>query len=173
MKKIALIGFAIVLFTCCDQKESRYTQQSPEIETFKEVLDAYEKQDWQRLAGHYADTAKIMNNVTEEEGLSISQMIQVNKDDASIFESWDFVDEQSTFEMIKTDDGETWVNFWGLWEGTLKANNTKYVIPAHITAQFIDGRIVKEFGYWDISKIVTDMQALEKIENSTDKEIEG
>lgn len=79
----------------------------------------------------------------------------------------------STFEMIKTDDGETWVNFWGIWEGTLKANNTRYVIPAHITAQFIESRIVKEFGYWDILKLVTDMQALEENENSTDKEIEG
>lgn len=173
MKKIALIGFAIVLFTSCNQQETRYTQQSPEIETYKEVLDAYEKQDWKRLAGHYADTAKIMNNVTQEEGLSIAQMIQVHKDDASIFEGWNFVDEQSTFEMIKTNDGETWVNFWGIWEGTLKANNTRYVIPTHITAQFIDGRIVKEFGYWDISKLVTDMQALKENENSTDKEIEG
>lgn len=173
MKKIAFIGFAIVLFTSCNQQETRYTQQSTEIETFKDVLDAYEAQDWQRLASHYADTAKIMNNVTEEEGLSIAQMIQVHKDDASIFESWDFVDEQSTFEMIKTDDGETWVNFWGIWEGTLTSNNTRYVIPAHITAQFIDGKIVKEFGYWDISKIITDMQALEEIEDSTDKEIEG
>lgn len=160
MKKLFFVGLAIVLFTACDQKNTRYTQQSPEIDRYKKSIEDYENQNWEALAAHYADTAKIMNNVPESEGLSPAEMIQVNKEDASIFKSWDFVDEHSEYEMVKTDDGETWVNFWSVWEGTLKTNGKKYTIPAHITAQFKDGKIVKEFGYWDTSKLLLDLQAL-------------
>jgi hypothetical protein len=63
--------------------------------------------------------------------------------------------------MVVTDKGKTYVNFWGLWKGTLAANNKTYTIPTHLTAQFVDGKIVKEFGYWDLSKIMLDMQAME------------
>ncbi len=27
--------------------------------------------------------------------------------------------ENREYEMVVTDKGQTWVNFWGLWEGTL------------------------------------------------------
>lgn len=61
--------------------------------------------------------------------------------------------------MVVTDDGETWVNFWGLWKSTLKENNKVYEIPTHITARFVKGKIVREAGYWDISKILQDLHS--------------
>ncbi len=171
MKRVFLLGLAIVLsFSACQNQEKRYTQQSSEIDTYKQVIDAYERQDWEAMVKHYSDTAKIMNNVIEEEGKTIAEEVATAKDDASLFSSWDYVDEESEYEMVVTDKGNTYVNFWGLWKGTLSANNKTYTIPTHITAQFVDGKIVKEFGYWDLSKIMTDLKAMEATENTTSEE---
>jgi outer membrane protein assembly factor BamD (BamD/ComL family) len=73
MKKLFFLGLAtVLLLTACQNQEKRYTQQSPEIETYKKVIDAYEKQDWEAMIIYYADTAKIMNNVIEKEGRTIA-----------------------------------------------------------------------------------------------------
>lgn len=171
MKRVFFLGLAIVLsMTACQKQEKRYTQQSPEIDTYKKVIAAYEKQDWEAMITHYADTAKIMNNVVEKDGQTLAELVAMDKDDASLFSSWDYLDAESEYEMVVTDKGQTWVNFWGVWEGTLKANNKKYVIPTHITAQFVDGKVVKEFGYWDLSKIMLEMQAMQEADKSTSEE---
>src|SRR5690554_230924 len=162
MKRVFFLGLAIILsMAACQQQEKRYTQQSSEIETYKKMIDAYDKQDWVAMASHYADTAKIMNNVEEKDAQTLAELVQMDKDDASLFSSWEYVDGESEYEMVVTDKGKTYVNFWGLWKGTLAANNKTYTIPTHLTAQFVDGKIVKEFGYWDLSKIMLDMQAME------------
>lgn len=154
MKQLFLVGLAIVLFTACDQKDTRYTQQSPEIDTFKKAIDDYKKMNWENMPKHYADTAKIANNVIEEKAMTVSQNIERNKEDAAMF-SW--VVEKEEYEMVVTDEGETWVNFWALWKGTMKSNSKVYDIPFHITARFIDGKIVEEYGYWNNSEIVSDL----------------
>ncbi len=161
MKNLFLLAFSAILFISCDNQEKRYTQQSPEIDTYKKVISDYEKQDWEAMASHYADTAKILNNVSEKNAQTLAEAIAQNKEDATYFSTWDYVDDESDYEMVVDDKGNTWVNFWGLWEGTLKANNKKYEIPTHVTARFVDGKIVKEFGYWDISKIMLDLQQME------------
>ena len=173
MKRVLFLGLAIVLsLAACQKAEKRYTQQSPEIDTYKKVIDAYEKQDWEAMASHYADTAKIMNNVIEEEGKTIAEEVETSKEDAALFSDWNYVDGESEYEMVVTDKGQTWVNFWGLWKGTLAANNKTYTIPVHITAQFVDGKIVKEFGYWDISKIMMDIQAMQEAAKIASEETE-
>ena len=171
MKRALFLGLALVLsFTACQKQEKRYTQQSPEIDSYKKVIEAYEKRDWESLTIHYADSAKIMNNVVEAEGQTIAELVASDKNDATLFSSWDFVDVESEYEMVLTDKGQTWVNFWGLWKGTLSANNKTYTVPVHATVQFVEGKIVKEFGYWDISKIMLDMQAIQETTNSTSEE---
>ncbi|AFL80122.1 hypothetical protein Aeqsu_0613 [Aequorivita sublithincola DSM 14238] len=163
MKKILFLGLAIALsFTACQQQEKRYTQQSPEIDTYKKVIEAYDKQDWEAMVSHYADNAKIMNNVVEAEAQTLGELVDSDKADAALFSSWGYVNDQSEYEMTVTDEGKTYTNFWGLWKGTLIANNKTYTIPTHISAQFIDGKIVKEFGYWDLSKIMLDVQAMQQ-----------
>lgn len=166
MKKLILMGFA-VLFLSCDKQEKRYTQQSPEIDTYKKVIADYENQNWEDMATHYADSAKILNNVTMENAQSIGEVIATNKEDAKLFSGWNYDPESTEYEMIVNDRGETWVNFWGRWRGTLKANNEAYVIPTHITARFLNGKIVREDGYWDISKIVADLQKLQETQKDS------
>ncbi len=161
MKKIICIVFIIASFSSC-KNEVRYTQNSPEIETYKKVIKDYEMGNWESFVTHYSDTAKILNNVTKKNAQTVAQLVSQNKQDASIFSSWKYVPEESEYEMVVTDNGETWVNFWGLWQGRMTANNQLYEIPAHITARFIDGKIVSEHGYWDISKLVMDLQAIKE-----------
>lgn len=160
MKKFMLLVLAIVCLISCNQKQ-RYTQQSPEIDTYKKVIADYEKQDWDDFVTHYSDTAKIMNNTTKENAQTVAQLVKQNKEDATLFSSWRFNPKTVEYEMVLTDDNETWVNFWGHWEGTLKANSKVYVIPCAITVQFVDGKIVREDGYWDVSKLDNDLQNLQ------------
>lgn len=154
MKNIILLGLAIVLSLSACNQEKRYTQQSPEVDSFKKLMEAYKTKNWADYPSYYADTSKIANNVVIEKGVTVAEAIIKNKEDATLF---DWVVEKEEYEMVVTDEKEIWVNFWGLWKGTLKSSGKVYQIPFHITAQFIDGKIVEEHGYWNNSEIVTDM----------------
>ncbi|MEK8179831.1 nuclear transport factor 2 family protein [Flavobacterium buctense] len=154
MKKIILLGLAIVLSLSACNQEKRYTQQSPEIDSYKKLMEAYKTQKWDEFPNHYADTAKIANNVVKKKGISVAEAIKKNQDDAALF-NW--VVENEEYEMVVTDKKETWVNFWGLWKGTLKSSGKVYEVPFHNTARFIDGKIVEEYGYWDNSAIMMDL----------------
>lgn len=167
MKKLILIALAITFtLTSCNQK-TRYTQQSPEIDSYKKSIAAYENQNWEEVASYYADTAKIQNNVTKENAQTVTQMIQTNKDDATLFSNIKYDPKSVEYEMVVTDAGETWVNFWGNWHGTLKANNKTYIIPVALTAQFVNGKIIREDGYWDNSKLAIDMLKLKDTTTQT------
>lgn len=152
MKKLLLLVIVLVTITSCQDKQ-RYTQQSPEIETYKKALKDYEMANWESLASHYADTAKVFYNATKKNPKTVAELIEEDKKDVTLFETYAFVAEESEFEMVVTDKGETWVNYWGLWQGRLKANNQLYELPVHLTAQFVNGKIVKEHGYWNNSEI--------------------
>lgn len=153
MKNLFILGLALVLFTSCNQKQ-RYTQQSSEIDTYKKVMEDYKTQNWADYPLHYVDSAKIANNVVKEKAQTVAEAIEKSKEDAKLF-TWTV--EDIDYEMVVTDKGETWVNYWGVWNGTLKSTGKVYVIPFHNTAQFINGKIVREYGYWDNSEIVTDI----------------
>ena len=159
MKTSILILLTLVLFLSCEKQEKRYTQQSAEIETYKKAIADYKNLDWESLATHYADTAKIANNVVREKAIKVSQNIEENKESARMF---DWVVEKEEYEMVVTDDNETWVNFWGLWKGTMKTTKKVYDIPYHVTARFIDGKIAEEFGYWNNSEIIRDLMKAEQ-----------
>ena len=161
-KKLPVLLMLLVFITACNQ-DKRYTQQAPEIDTYKKVITAYENQDWENFATHYADTAMVFNNTTKDKGQTLAQFIENNKQDAAMFSSWSYVEKDSEYEMVVTDKGETWVNFWGLWQGKGKASGQTYDIPAHMTVQFVDGKIVKEHGYWDISELIISPHNVEVI----------
>ena len=67
-------------------------------------------------------------------------------------------------EQIIDDKGRTWVNFWGVWKGTLKENSTEVIIPVHLTIQFKNGKVVEEYGFWDTYTL---NEELKKIENAS------
>lgn len=159
MKSTILLALTTVLFISCEKQDTRYTQQSAEIDTYKKVIQNYKNLNWEDMATHYADTAKIANNVTKENAVSLSEAIKTQKEDAEMF-TWVVEDEE--YEMVVTDDNETWVNFWATWKGTMKSTKKLYTIPVHNTVQFVNGKIVQEFGYWNNSEIVTDLLIAEQ-----------
>ena len=159
MKNLFLLGLAIVLFTFCSTKPERYTQQSPEIETYKAGIKDYSSQNWESLVSHYADTANVFFNTSIP--MSANKIPAFHQNNETVFSSRGFVDKGQEYEMVLTDEGKTWVNFWGTWKGTLAANNKELEIPVHLTAQFINGKIVREYGYWDNAPIVLAIQEIE------------
>lgn len=136
MKKLLILGLAIVFLTSCNQKQ-RCTQQSSEIDTYKKVMEDYKTQNWEDYPLYYANNAKITNNVPKEKAQTVTKAIEKAKGDAKLF-TWKV--EDVDYEMVVTDKGETWVNYWGIWTGTMKSTGKVYVIPFHNTAQFIDGK---------------------------------
>jgi hypothetical protein len=165
MKKIIYFLFAFALFSsCAPDKPVRYFSASPEIEVSKLALKNYLDGNWDAMKSLYADTAKVLNNVPETKGVSIDVALIDYKQEHELFTSISYVAEEDYFEMVVTDEGETWVNYWGLWKGTLKATGEAFEVPLHITQRFIGQKIVAEHGYWNNSAIAL---ALSKLETPT------
>lgn len=173
MKKLVLLSLAILVFVSCQNNSKRYTQSSPEIDIVKGVLNDYDYQKWDSLTLRYADTAKIYHN-SRIDILTPKDLQEYYLKNDIDFSTRAFEDENREYEMIIDDQGKTWVNFWGLWAGHLKANNKEIIIPVHTTTQFVDGKIVREYGYWDRSELVMELQRIEmdsllvKIDDDTD-----
>jgi len=155
MKNLFFAGFLLVLFTNCEQKQ-RYTQQSPEIETVKSIIKDYDSKNYENLTSHFADTAKVYINNTKP--FNASELPEYHGQTDNTYSSRGFLTDDLEFEMAVTDEGKTWVNFWGTWKGTLASSGKEYVIPIHLTYQFIDGKVVKQYGYWDGTEITLAVQ---------------
>jgi ketosteroid isomerase-like protein len=154
MKKVIYLLSAVVLFTACSTKEPvRYFSASSEIEITKSTLKHYVAGNWEALKSVYADTAKVMNNVPDRKGISVDSAISDFMQEHELFSSISYVAEEDFFEMVVTDEGETWVNYWGLWKGTLIATGEEFEIPVHITQRFENQKIVREHGYWNSSEV--------------------
>jgi hypothetical protein len=162
MKKVFYALFAVALFAACNPKQPvRYFSASPEIEITKSTLKHYVDGNWDAMKPLYADTAKVMNNVPDRKGISVDSAIRDYMQDHELFSSISYVVEEDFFEMVVTDEGETWVNYWGLWKGTLKATGEEFEIPLHITQRFENQKIVREHGYWNSSAIALALSQLE------------
>ena len=148
----------IIFLSACNQKK-QYAENSSEIDTYKKVVSDYENKDWSDFVTHYSDSAKILIHVTDKDAINATQLAASNKEDAKGFTDWKYTNKK--FLMLTKDNGETWVYFNGLWQGTFIPNNKLYEVPAQINVQFVNGKIVREEGYWDISNIMSDMQKLQ------------
>ncbi len=158
MKKLLFTCIAATLFIACQQGPVRYTQKSPEIDTVKKLIANYDSKVFD--TSMYADTSKTYYN-TKDNPMSPSETMDYHKQTDTNYSSRGFQKENQDYEMVVTDDGETWVNCWLNWKGTLAANSKEVSIPIHLTYQFADGKIVRELGYWDPSEIVLTLQQIE------------
>lgn len=163
MKKLFLLGLAIVLFTACETKEKRYTQQSPEIETVKKHIANYNSKTYDTSV--YADTSKTFFN-NSSNPILVKDIVAYHKANDENYTSRGFTDKDPEYEMVITDKGKTWVNCWLDWKGTMKGNGKEIEMPIHLTYQFIDGKIVREVGYWDPTEVVLNLQAIEAEKNA-------
>lgn len=163
MKGLFWTPFTIIFFFGSCNQNKQYTENSPEIDSYKKVVLDYEIRDWSDFATHYADSAKILIHVTDKDAINVTQLVASNKEDQKGFKNWKYTNKK--FLMLTKDNGETWVYFNALWQGNFIPNNKVYEIPAQINVQFLNGKIVREEGYWDISNIMSDIQKMQDSAN--------
>lgn len=169
MKLTLFTLMSVLLLVSCQEKcPENYTQTAPEIDTYKKSLAAYEAQNWEEMRANAADTAKIYHNALEDNGLSMKESIEGHKNLISQLSSYGFEKEGGEIERVITDNGEMWVNYWGTWFGVIAATGKRVTIPLHLTAQFVDGKIVKEYGFWDSMPLYLAMQEAEAAEEDAE-----
>lgn len=167
MKNIILLGLAIVLFTACEKQDKRYTQQSPEIETVKKAIKSYNDKTYDMSV--YADSSKtFFNSNSKDKFMSNAETVAYHKANDENYSKRGFTNNDPEYEMVVTDDGEIWVNSWLEWKATLAANEKEITIPIHLTYQFVDGKIVRQVGYWDPTEVVMNLQEIEASKNMAD-----
>lgn len=152
MKATCSICVVILVFCACEEKQ-RYTQQSAEIEAIRSIISSYESGNFEAYLPHYAELAQLFFNTTEDNPATIQEIIAQQKLELEALSSYSFDREKDVLEMVIDDKGEIWVNYWGVWKGTLAANGKTFETPVHMTTQFVDGKIVRSFGYWDNAPI--------------------
>ena len=172
MKKLILLGLAVVFFTSCQNSEpQRYTSTSPEIDVIKTLVTDYESGNWGNWGNHYADTSKIFHNTLE--GISSQELQEQLKNTLQYMSSYGFNDKEMYIEMIIDDKGDKWVYFWGIWEAKVADTNKEIAMPAHIAFQFVDSKIAREYAYYNptsLSAAIAELVA--NVEEVVEEEIE-
>jgi ketosteroid isomerase-like protein len=164
MRTTMYLFLSLMLFTGCQSDcPERYTQDAPEIESYKQSGMAYVNQDWDALRAGYSEDAEIYFNATEGNAESVEEMIEGHQNTARLLSSFGFIEGKDEYEKVITDHDEVWVNYWGTWYGVVAATGKRVEIPVHLTAQFVDGKIVKEYGYWDSLPIYLAFQEAEAV----------
>ncbi len=166
MRKLFLLGLTLVLLTACQNTTERYTTTSTNIDEVKALLNDYESGNWDAWSTHYVDTAKIFHN-TWKTGSTPAETQEALKAIVANTSSYGFDkgEENLFLEQTIDDDGKTWVNFWGNWRGTLAANSQEIEIPVHLSVEMVDGKIVSEYGFYDVSQMQAALQAIEMANN--------
>lgn len=159
-KVLFLASLVMLLISCQNNQQKRFKTASAEIDLLKKGLSDYENANWTEWSKQYADSAKIFQN-TWLEGASPEEVKARYKDLISNLSSYSFDEKDMTMEQIIDDRGRTWVNFWGIWKGTLKTNSKEIFIPVHLTIQFKNGKVIEEFGFWDTAKLNEELQKME------------
>ena len=167
MKKylISLIVFVLIgIYSCQEQQVSKqYFEASPEIDMVDTLIEAYLNQDWETYRSNYSDTVRIWSNGwpgDDDPGMTIDEDLEDMKTSISSFYSYSF--EEKIIDMIISNDGQKYVLFWGKWTGKLTEDGDELVIPVHLVFEFVDNKIVYEYGFWDNLSIYLARQALEK-----------
>jgi hypothetical protein len=160
MKKLVIVLLVVGSFWACkEQGPVRYTSTSSEIDHAKALIKDYEDGNWESWMTHYADTAKVFHNSIE--AISPAELAENFKVTLADVASYEFNKDDQFTEMILDDKGETWVYFWGTWEGTMNGNDQKLVTPVHVAWNFVDNKIVKEYAYYDQAPRLLMMQEME------------
>jgi len=170
MKKLILLGLAIITLAACQKQEQRYFAESAEIDVLKAGIEAYESGDWDQWKGHFSDTAKIYVNSSTP--VDVSTRLEELKAAAASFSSYGFDKKDAYIEMVLDKEKETWVYYWAQWNGVIAANSKKISVPVHLAVQFTDGKITKEHVYFDGTEMNKELEALANMSEGEEDEPE-
>lgn len=155
MNRFIQIVIIIVSISSCD---TRYREQGPEIEAYKELISGMHRRDYKNHPDIYSDSAKIYLNSTVP--LTWKQSTAGLDESFNHFESYAYND-HIEWQMVLNDMDEEWLGMWTIFRATMKNSGESIEVPVHISARFENGKIVEEACYWDNSII------LEAIERDT------
>ena len=170
MKNIVLSIIIVFLLASCKQGPDRWTNNSPEIDVVKALISDYEAGNWDAWKGHYADTAKLFHNSTEPSG--VEETLEGLQGYLEPTSEYGFSDKDIYYEMIIDNDNEKWVNFWGTWEGKIEALDRDLKIPVHLTAQFVEGKIVEEHAFYNLVDYMVAMNDIAAMAEEESEEAE-
>lgn len=154
---------------CQPQGPERFSTTGPEIDMVKALVADYEAGDWEAWNAAYADTAKIYYN-NWENALTAKAAGEGHQESIAQVSSYSFKDDPVFYEMIIDDEGKTWVNFWGVWEATVKGSGKEVDVPVHLTVNIKDGKIVEEHGFWDNSIFLSALAEVQAMQNAPEAE---
>lgn len=158
MKKLVCIALALMLFNACQKKEpQRYFSDSAEIESSKKLVGYFASHDYEGIKQIYSDSVKIYDNSVDP--MSLADMITSMKANEDMMEYMK-VKDSAEYEMVLTKDNETWVNCWYTVVGKFKGPSAEIVVPCHSTFQFKDGKVVKEYSYYNLLPVYQEMEKL-------------
>jgi ketosteroid isomerase-like protein len=164
MRKLIILGLAIITFTACQQTEQRFFTESEEINVVKAEITAYQSGDFDKWKSYFADTAKMFFN--SNKSVTVDVRYEESPEFTNNFKSYGFNREKEYLEMVINNKKETWVYYWATWNGELAVNNNKISFPAHMAFQFIDGKIVEEHLYFDATTMNAALKEIEAIKDS-------
>ena len=160
MKQFIGAIMVLTLLASCQSGPARYSTSGEEVALVNKLISDYEKGDWDAWLAVYSDTAKIYHN-TRADAVNAADALERHKQNTAMMKSYEFLDKPIFLEKVIDDDGETWVNFWGYWKGTLAANDETLETAVHLSVQIENGKIVQEHGMWDTAPLVNAIQKLE------------
>jgi hypothetical protein len=169
MKKLIILGLTLFLFTACQKNEPvRFTSTSPEIDVAKALVKDYQDGNWESWSTHYSDTAQAFHNTMVP--ATPKELQEALNGSVERLSDYGFSDKDIFYEMIIDDKSDKWVYFWGTWEATVDESNKKLVVPVHLALQFVDNKIVREYGYYDYSQIMNAFNELDTAKMETPDE---
>ena len=165
MKKLLLLVLGVMVITACQNKPERFTTTSTNIDVVKKLVADYHKGDWEAWRTNYNDAAKVYHNTwknaaTPEEIRDGLKGLLANTSKYHFDESEDAI----FYEQTIDDEGKTWVNFWGNWQGTLATNGQELEIPVHLSCLMKDGKIAAEYGFYNLGEINAALKAIAEVE---------
>ena len=102
MTKILFL-LTTICFVACQQPKKQYFEASPEIDSVKKSLTAFQNQDWVTFRSIYADSAKIAVNTSDKEKfINDDQHIDGEKEAYKTFTTIKIQDGKSYFKIIIT-----------------------------------------------------------------------
>lgn len=168
IKKLLILAGIVILLTSCQNKPSdRYITSSSEIDLLRDALEDYENGNWDEWMMQYADSAKIYQNSWDSYKSPV-QTRDNHKKVISQMSSYSFDKKDLFFEQVIDDRGRTWVNFWGLWRGTLKVNDKIIEIPVHLNILFEEGKVLNEYGYWNSAMLNEELKKAQLAASNSD-----
>lgn len=169
MKKLFFILGACYFLVACNTREERYTTTAPEIQIVKDGIAAYLNADWENWVTQYTDSSRIFHNDWDNYR-DPTQVVEGHKAMLAYFESYSFEEGRTFYELVIDDDGNKWVYFWGIWKGTLKETGRELSIPLHLSKQFVDGKNILEYGFWNLADM---LEAIAEVEEAASVELES